>query len=324
MNRKTSPLVSVAMATCNGEEFLEEQIRSILSQSYSNIELVVCDDASTDGTMEILEAFRKKNDRVKVYQNDNRLGVVRNFEKAIGLCEGEYVALSDQDDIWLDNKIEELLDNIGGNLLIHSDAILIDGNGKTIADSYTEFSWKVVEPETLADAILNGFATGCTLMFCKELKELILPFPEDIYMHDKWICLVAFLYGKACYWDKRLTKYRQHDGNALGAELIEDVNFAGKLSKINKNRKYYKNHPSFKKEMRAQLAFAKTIAMELGERINQRDKADLRLIIAYFENAASNGFKLKSFLIRLRLFTPFDKGRPLKLKLFNLFKLLFM
>ncbi len=92
-------LVSIALPTYNGEAFLSKQIDSLLSQNYNNLELIIVDDCSTDGTIEVLNQY-KPNAVVKIFQNERRLGVIKNFEKAISLCAGEFISLSDQDDIW--------------------------------------------------------------------------------------------------------------------------------------------------------------------------------------------------------------------------------
>ena len=94
------------MATYNGEAFIREQMDSILAQSYKNIEVVACDDCSTDGTYEILQEYARKDGRVKCFQNAANLGFKKNFERAITLCSGEFIALSDQDDVWLKEKLE--------------------------------------------------------------------------------------------------------------------------------------------------------------------------------------------------------------------------
>ena len=105
--------VSIALATYNGEKYLREQLDSILSQSIQDFELVACDDCSTDSTLKILNEYAEKDFRVKVFTNEKNLGFKKNFEKAIFLCSGDYIALSDQDDIWTENHLQVLLENIG-------------------------------------------------------------------------------------------------------------------------------------------------------------------------------------------------------------------
>src|SRR2546428_7089887 len=120
MTKSKSPLISVALCSYNGSKFIEEQIQSILKQSYSNLEVVICDDGSTDGTWETLCRLSTTDDRIKIYANEINLGYNKNFDKAFSLCAGEYIAISDQDDVWMTHKLERLLDCIGENLVIGS------------------------------------------------------------------------------------------------------------------------------------------------------------------------------------------------------------
>ena len=106
-------MISIAMATYNGEKYLREQLDSILSQTITDWELIVCDDCSKDTTVGILKSYQRKDGRVKIFVNEKNLGFKKNFEKAIGLCSGDYIALADQDDIWHDNHLEVLLGLIG-------------------------------------------------------------------------------------------------------------------------------------------------------------------------------------------------------------------
>ena len=128
-------LISIAMATYNGGQYLSEQLDSIVNQTYTNIEIVIVDDDSKDNTVEIIKSYQQKYKFIKLYQNPTNLGIVKSFEKAISLCNGDYIALSDQDDVWLPHKLEELVNKIGSSLLIYSDAILVDSNMQVIANS---------------------------------------------------------------------------------------------------------------------------------------------------------------------------------------------
>ena len=129
-------LISIAMCSYNGERFIKEQIDSIIAQTYKNFELIIVDDGSKDNTINIIKEYQLKDHRIKLFQNDNNLGFVKNFEKAISLCSGDFIALADQDDVWKKNKLEVFLKNINGNMLIYSDAILIDQHSKETGKQY--------------------------------------------------------------------------------------------------------------------------------------------------------------------------------------------
>ena len=114
------PLVSVVMATYNGERFIAEQLESILTQTYSNLEIIIVDDRSTDQSYTILESYAAKDTRIRLFRNEQNLGYVKNFEKGLSLAGGVYIAPSDQDDIWLPHKITTLVNHINDNTIVYS------------------------------------------------------------------------------------------------------------------------------------------------------------------------------------------------------------
>src|SRR5687767_14186749 len=125
------PLVSVVLCTWNGDRFLKEQVDSILSQTYENFELVISDDASTDGTKEILKAY-EAHPKTKIFYQENNIGLIKNFAFATEKSKGNFIAYSDQDDVWLKNKLEKLVSSIGDSALVYSDSLLTDENGKSL------------------------------------------------------------------------------------------------------------------------------------------------------------------------------------------------
>ncbi len=205
--------ISVAMATFNGSRFIREQLNSIFSQSYEVHEVIVCDDFSTDNTIEILREYGEKYN-LKYWVNTKNLGFVKNFEKAISFCEGDFIALSDQDDIWFENKIEELVNNIGESLLIHSDVSLIDADSVKFLE---RFKGDINSHNSYYDYLYGNVCTGCTMMFPKTLTNKILPFPDGIAYHDWFIAISAAYYGKVYYYPKPLIGYRQHSSQNTGA-----------------------------------------------------------------------------------------------------------
>ena len=206
-------LVSIAMATYNGEKYLREQLDSIYNQTYKNIEVIVCDDCSSDKTVEILKEYSERFG-LKYFINEKNLGYVKNFEKAISLCNGEYIALSDQDDIWLENKLEILLEEIGTSLLIHSDCKIIDESGNIISN---DWKGKINSHLIMEDFLFSNVVTGCTVLMSKELKEVALPFPDGLAYHDWYLAILAAKEKKIKYLNKSLINYRQHSNQDTGA-----------------------------------------------------------------------------------------------------------
>jgi len=220
INTGKMPLISIAMATHNGEKYLKEQLDSIYAQTYKNIEVIVTDDCSTDGTIEILRQYANSHG-LKYYMNEQNLGFVKNFEKAITLCNGEFIALCDQDDIWEPNKIEILLESIGTNLLIHSDCSLIDE-----VDNVISSQWKgeIKSHKKFDSFVFTNVVTGCTVLFNRELLKYCLPFPDNLAYHDWWLAIVAAKFERIKYLNKPLVRYRQHNE--------QDTGIAKKTSKL--------------------------------------------------------------------------------------------
>lgn len=248
-----NPLVSVALATYNGEAFLVEQLESILNQDYQPIEILVSDDCSTDNTSIILQRYAKAG-KIKYFQNDQNLGYVKNFEKVISYCSGKYIALADQDDIWNQKKISRLVQSIGDNLLIHSDAVLIDQNGLQMANSFSEASKKMTLPQSLTEVLLNGSVTGCTSLFKRELADHALPFPDRLYVHDKWIGVIAFLKNGLTYLHEPLTSYRQHLNNSIGVAQTS-ISVREKISKFFSRRKSNPQFQAFRNALEKERLF---------------------------------------------------------------------
>lgn len=211
-------LISVAMTTYNGAKYLEEQLDSILRQTISNIEIVVCDDCSTDNTWDILQRYAQRDSRFRIYRNEQNLGVVRNFERAINMCSGDYIALSDQDDIWTDNHLEVLYENIGQKSMSCGDGLIVDKNNRSLnmTISYQQaLDWIPQDDFIKAKTILffrNPFF-GSRMLFHKSLIKSALPIPDGCNYHDSWIAFVACLDNGINYADDIVIYYRRTGKN---------------------------------------------------------------------------------------------------------------
>jgi glycosyltransferase involved in cell wall biosynthesis len=218
--------ISVALCTFNGEQFLRKQLESIFSQTRLPDEVVICDDDSSDSTLEILESFAVSAPfPFRVERNAPRLGTTQNFAKAIQLCSGDLIALCDQDDFWGPNKIETQAryfegDSSLGGLI--SDAILVNSEslpiGRTLWESI-EFDsdlQRSVREGKAASALLNrNFVTGATMMFRSELAPKFLPIPSR-WVHDAWIAWLIVLNSKLDIAAEPLSFYRTHPGQQCG------------------------------------------------------------------------------------------------------------
>ena len=221
--------VDILLATYNGEKYLEAQLDSILTQTYSNFRLLISDDYSTDATREILQRYKNKDDRIILYYQDKNLGVVKNFEFLLNKVENNYYMLSDQDDIWKKDKIEKSLKKIEetGAGLVYSDLEVVDENLNVIYESYWKlkgFTKRANKYNTFESFYLNNYVTGCTIISRKEFIKDILPLPNlsKYVLHDYWITLMVSQKSKVVSISEPLIKYRQHKNNKIGSKRKSD------------------------------------------------------------------------------------------------------
>jgi glycosyltransferase involved in cell wall biosynthesis len=214
MTSSNLPIVSIAMASYNGERFIHEQIDSILNQTYPNIELVIVDDCSKDETVSIIKKYQEKYSNIKLIENTINSGVTKTFEKAIQASTGEFIAISDQDDIWESNKIEILMNEIGDYDAVYSNSLLVDARGNSLNKSFTTImnmkTYKCGAPFFLSNSV-----PGHTILMKKVFVDKILPFPKDM-LFDLWIGFCAAGNNGIKFVDKTLVKYRQHESNTIG------------------------------------------------------------------------------------------------------------
>ena len=249
--------ISVAIATYNGEKYLEKQLDSILKQDTIIVdEIVVCDDISNDKTIEILDKHSHLYPNVfKVYLNENNLGSTKNFEKAISLCTGDFVFLADQDDIWKNDKIKKTLDVFENNKTaegVFSNADIIDDNDKlihtkTIWDSVFFFEKELPQPIDFFDLISkNGnVVTGATLCIKKSVKDFIFPFPEGM-LHDQWIASYLALKNALYYSNENLISYRLHNNQQVGMKNINKIKKKERLKRIILNLERPKTYQEYR------------------------------------------------------------------------------
>jgi len=197
------------MATYNGEKYICAQLGSILKQLSENDEVVISDDSSTDRTLEVIKSFKDK--RIQLYEHNHFLSPTWNFENALKRASGDIIFLSDQDDIWLHNKVEVMAKLLLSYDLVVSDCVVVNEAGEVIADSF--FKLRGSKPGLLSNLIKNSFL-GCCVAFNRKIMQKALPFPKNIPMHDMWIGMIGELFGKTYFCEEKLVKYRRHDNNA--------------------------------------------------------------------------------------------------------------
>ncbi len=233
--------VSAALCTYNGEKYLSSQLESYLAQTYLPDEVVICDDGSQDKTVSILNTFASRAPfPVRIQVNDRNLGSTKNFEKAISLCSGEIIFLSDQDDVWEPTKVERICkefesdDNIG---LVFSDAALVDENLQPLERNLLDGrltckeKWLIDRGELFLIMFERNIVTGATLAFRARYRDAIYPVSPDIpnMFHDEWIAVILSIISKGVFIDTPLIKYRQHDEQQIGMSFASDVRMDFKL-----------------------------------------------------------------------------------------------
>lgn len=219
-------MISVCLATYNGEKYLQEQIDSILSQLDETDELIVSDDGSTDRTIKILKSYGDK--RIKIFFNTKKHGVNNNFENALRNTTGDYIFLSDQDDIWLPGKVKACMELLKDSDCIVHDCIITDSNLKVISQSL--FNELNAGPGFFRNLKKNSF-TGCCMAFTKDVLKKTLPFPDSkSFYHDQWIGLIASLSFKTKFSKQPLIYFRRHTSNASSAADKSQLSFSSKVA----------------------------------------------------------------------------------------------
>lgn len=216
--------ISVCMATYNGEQFIRDQIASILTQLGDEDELVISDDGSTDYTLSIIREFQ--DDRIKLVLNNERKGIIGNFENSLRASRGDIVFLADQDDWWAPNKIPLMTDLLVEYDLVVCDAELVDSNGNVVNDSF--FAQNRSKMGLVNNFVKNSYL-GCAMGFKRHILEVALPFPDRLPMHDWWLGLIAEIYGQTCFAPQKLIKHRLHDSNASPTGKVSGYNMATKI-----------------------------------------------------------------------------------------------
>ncbi len=224
--------LSVALCTYNGAQYIREQLHSILQQSMAVDEIIICDDGSSDNTVKIIRTIASTTPiLVHVHINKNTIGVKRNFKQAIELCTGDYVFLSDQDDVWMPNKVERIMEWFKfnpGKSVVFTDAYLINADGKQIGrrTQFQGVGFRQYQRQMFLDGhglevfMMANRATGATMAF----RRAEIPLLEDDWgqiLHDEYIAVKALIQNKLGIISVPLIEYRQHEGQQIGSSCSD-------------------------------------------------------------------------------------------------------
>lgn len=290
------PPISVAMATYNGSKYLTEQLDSILSQTLRPAEIIVCDDQSTDNTAEILEEYRSRG-LLNYYINDQRLGFIGNFKKAVSLCNpANYIALSDQDDIWLPSKLilaskyMKNIDETDSPAIVYSDLILVDQDKNLINPSFRSELGQGGYIYCLETLFFGCFVNGCTMLMNPAMRSYFPTIPDQGALnHDTWISMIAYTFGNADIVPEPQVYYRSHANNATE---VGDFKRKGRLKRL-----FSEIIHSLKKNdlFEDQISFASEFYNTFQERLSPEQKS----LFVRFINLKGKSWLHKKIALRM-------------------------
>ena len=220
-------MISVCIATYNGERFIRQQLESLIHQLTSDDEIIVSDDISTDSTLDIIRSFQSPI--IQIFTNNGKHGYTPNFENAIRHAHGDYIFLSDQDDVWQPDKIEICMQHFKHCDFVISDALLINANNQVIANSF--FALRKSRSGLIANLIRFSYL-GCCIAFHRRILDRALPFPpyHNLCTHDNWLTLIAMTYYKTTVINDKLIRYRRYGNNTSSGGLLNNTSVKFKIT----------------------------------------------------------------------------------------------
>lgn len=224
LRHRVAEMISVCVATFNGARHVVDQLQSILPQLSGDDEIIVSDDGSSDATVELVHSLN--DSRIRVLCGAGGLGVVRNFERALGVACGNLVFLCDQDDVWLPNKVNVFVDALRSADLVVSDCHVTDSELRVTYSSF--FFLHGSGPGVLKNIWRNSYL-GCCMAFRREILKAALPFPQAVPMHDMWIGLLADAMYRVAFVEIPTLLHRRHGGNASPTAEKSHFGFARRV-----------------------------------------------------------------------------------------------
>lgn len=270
-------LVSIVLTNFNKEKFVLKQLVSIVSQTYRNWELIISDDCSMDGSRDIIRRFidNNRDKNIVFLENEENLGVAKNFEKGLRFATGEYIAVCDADDVWLSNKLEKELQFLkkGNYGMVYSDLTVVDENLEIIEKSFMQKGLSLFchqKDESFYELINNNHIPGPTILFRSELKDKLIPFSKHA-IQDHWIAIIFSIFSTIGYLDIPTVLYRQHSGNMVGARALSPIRLILKRDKIflDKHLNLKKNSLLFMNDLSSVEGINEKIMKAINEKIEK-------------------------------------------------------
>ncbi len=293
---------SVALATYNGERYIVAQLNSILNQTVPPSEIIISDDGSKDGTLQIVEEILDKSGvKSQILNNKQNHGVIGNFTNALSNCTHDIIFTSDQDDIWMPDKAERILEEFENNadaLLIFTDGELVDSNCNPLGSMWDAVGLNqahLSEKELFNTLLRNCLVTGATMAFKRDVFKDSLPIPAQ-WLHDGWFAWTALSRKGLVAMPKKLIQYRQHSANVVGMQpqkstLNHIKQWADKIKKLDQVRKIrYERY--------------EVVRSHIGNNFTEEEQLRLNACVAFWEQMHTGGTKstISRFVIYSKLF----------------------
>lgn len=237
--------IHIVLATYNGERYLREQLDSILANTWNDYSIEICDDGSTDGTLELAEEYAAKYGNIHIHENEKNLGYVRNFIEGIKRSTSPYIMLCDQDDRWNTDKIARTYERMkqlekeeGGTkrpLMVFTDAMNFDSETGEELGSFHQNSHLNAAGTDKAHLLMENKCIGCTVMINAAVRPYLEIVPDEVRVHDWWLALICSFFGKISYINETTLQYRQHSGNMIGGSGFSEY-IKNRISNLGKQR----------------------------------------------------------------------------------------
>ena len=294
-------MIDILMATYNGEKYINEQIESIIKQTYTEWKLYIRDDGSSDRTIDIIESYQAKYpDKIIIIRDSKKgLGAKLNFAELLKYSKSEYCMFSDQDDVWLEKKIEVTLKTMkdieqkygkSKPILVHTDLKVTDKDLNIINNSFWKYQKLDRNYNTINYLLVQNNITGCTMMLNKSLVKISNNIPKECVMHDWWIGLIGSVFGKVIGIDTQTMLYRQHGNNEVGAHKYGGLEFV-----LNK----FKNIKRVKMNIDEAIAQSRVFYNIYKDKLTYEDK---KIISEFSKIKNKNIIKRKSTILKYKLY----------------------
>ena len=270
-------MISIILSSYNGEKYIKEQLNSIANQTYKNFEIIIVDDCSTDSTLEIIQDYVDKYENIFLYKGVKNLGYIKNFERGVKLAKGSYIAFSDQDDYWLPEKLEILINSIKSYDVVYCDSELVNSKLEPLNRNMST-GHNFITSKNPLNFVVKNCVSGHAMIFKRELLENNFDFPELI-PHDWWITFLASCNNGVLFVNKPLVKYRIHDSNVIAGEGHK------KVSKKQKNIQRKFRLKSFLNIVQKDKNFKSKILNQIFKSYNSNSLLNrIRRVVVFTEN----------------------------------------